>query len=186
MKLSEAIKHGITLRPRVGALGERFSHVEGRGLCSDIWGAAVEAVKPYVADFEWRQTHVFAFNRSMDAFRALQLDIFGSYFQMPARCPGSRLKITRVRGREIVRYGQPTLVKTYDDYAKTEYIGGVTSECDKVEHLAGMVDHLYHKHRMSAEDIIKCVEAYEDARGHGITQQAAINQNFNHYQLNGG
>lgn len=185
MKLSEAIRHGTTLRPRVGALGERFSHVEGRGLCSDIWGAAVEAVAPYVANFEWRPVHVFGFRRAMDAFRAIQLDTFGPYFQMPARCPGSRQRITKVGGRLINRFGREPLLKIYDEYARFENIGGITSECDKVEHLAGLVDHLYHKHRMSAEDIIKCVEAYEDAREHGIKPQIAVNQNFNHYQLGG-
>lgn len=186
MKLSEAIKHGITLRPRVGALGERFSNVEGRGLCSDIWGAACEAVQPAVAKFNWNPMNVYAFERAMDAFRAIQLQYFASYFQMAARCPGARQSIMKVGGRYIKRFGQPSILKTYDDYTRVQQLGGITSECDKVEHLAGMVDHLYHKHRMSAEDIIKCVEAYEHAREQGIAYQVAINQNFNHHQLNGG
>lgn len=185
MKLSEAIREGIKLRPRVGALGERFSHVEGRGLCSDIWGAAVEAEKPYVAGLNWNPLNVYAFERSMDAFRALQLDVFGPYFQMPARCPGSRLLIKKVGGRVINIYGRGQRLKTYEEHARFEKIGGITSECDKVEHLAGLVDHMYHKHRMSPEEIIQFVESYEDAREHGIKPQIAINQNFNHHQLNG-
>lgn len=186
MKLSEAIREGIKLRPRVGVLGERFSYVEGRGLCSDIWGAAVESVKPYVADFEWRQTHVFAFSRSMDAFRALQLDIFGPYFTMPARCPGARRMFGEMGGRMVKRFGKEPELKTYERGAKIFPVRGITSECDKVEHVAGLVDHMYHKHRMSPEEIIQFVQSYEDAREHGIKPQVAINQNFNHHQLNGG
>lgn len=184
MRLSEAIKHGSTLRPRVGALGERFSYVEGRGLCSDIWGAAVEAVKPYVADFNWNTFDTFKFERTNDAFRAIQLDVFGAYFSMPARCPGARQVITKVGGRYIKRFGKDSILKTYDDYAKVQYLGGITSECDKVEHLAGLVDHMYHKHRMSSEEIANFVEAYEDARERGIKPQIAINLNFTHYAAN--
>lgn len=189
MKLSQAIREGCQLRPRVGQgspIGERFSYVEERGLCSDIWGAAVEAVAPYVADFDWRALNVFAFKRAQDAFNAIQLDRFGAYFQMPARCPGAKQKIVKVGGRLIKRFGKEPELKTYDDYAKVEQFAGITTECQKVRHLAGMVDHLYRIHRMSPEDIAKCVEAYEDAREYGVTHQTAINQNFNHYQLNGG
>lgn len=186
MKLSEAIREGIKLRPRVGALGERFSHVEGRGLCSDIWGAAVEAEKPYVADLNWNPLNVFAFHRSMDVFRALQLDIFGAYFTMPARCPGARRMFSEMGGRMIRRFGKEPELKTYERGVKIFPVRGITSECDKVEHLAGLVDHMYHKHRMSAEEIIQFVQSYEDAREYGIKPQVAINQNFNHHQLNGG
>lgn len=190
MKLSEALREGCKLRPRVGALGERFSYVElpggGRELRSDIWGAACEAVMPTVADFNWQRLDVYAFERSMDALRAVQVHYFADYFRMPARCPGSRQSITQVGGRVIKRYGKPDELKTYDDHAKVRNVGGITSECDKVSHLAGLVDHLYHKHRMSPEEIIKCVELYEDAREHGINQQLVVNRNFNHYQLVGG
>lgn len=186
MKLSEAIKEGIKLRPRVGPLGERFSHVEGRGLCSDIWGAACEAVQPAVADFNWSKSNLYAFGRSMDAFRAIQLQYFAPYFQMPLRCPGARQNVTKVGGRVIKRFGKPDQLKTYDDYAKLENLGGITTECAKVEHLAGMVDHLYHKHRLSAEHVAKCVAEYENALFLGVSQQSVINRNFNHYQLTGG
>lgn len=184
MKLSEAIRIGIQLRPRIGTLGERFSNVEGRGLCSDIWGAAVEAVMPRVADFNWNPLNVYAFERAMDAFRAIQLQYFAAYFQMPARCPGSRQSFMKVGGRYVKRFGKDLELKTYDDYARISYIGGITTECDKVEHLAGMVDHLYYKHRMSPEDIIHCIEEYEHAREEGIAQQVAINRNFTHYAAN--
>ena len=186
MKLSEAIRHGITLRPRVGALGERFSHVEGVGLCSDLWGAACEAVQPAVAKFNWNPLDVYKFERSMDALRAVQLQYFASYFQMPVKCPGSRRLFTEVGGRYIKRFGKEPELKTYGQYERLGSWGGITSECNKVEHLAGMVDHLYRKHRMSPEDVIRCVEEYETARERGLKQQAVINQNFNHHQLNGG
>jgi hypothetical protein len=183
VRLSEAIREGIKLRPRVGALGERFSHVEGRGLCSDIWGAACEAVQPAVANFNWDKRNAEAFNRSMDAFRAIQLQYFAPYFQMPLRCPGSRQSIVNVGGRLIKRFGREPELKTYDDYAKVQFVGGITSECVKVEHVAGMVDHMFHKHRMTAEHIANCVEEYENACAQSA-RQIAVNQNFQHYQLN--
>lgn len=185
MKLSEAIREGIKLRPRVGVLGERFSYVHGRGLCSDIWGAACEAVQPAVARFNWDKSNADSFRRSVDAFRAIQLQYFAPYFQMTLRCPGSRQSIAQVGGRLINRFGREPELKTYDEYMKIQQLGGITSECAKVEHLAGMVDHLYHKHRLSAEHIANCVEEYENACAQGA-KQIAINRNFNHYQLNGG
>lgn len=188
MRLSEAIREGIKLRPRVGALGERFSHVEGRGLCSDIWGAACEAVMPTVSDFNWRKLDTFAFERSMDALRAVQTHYFADYFnpsKMPARCPGANQKLAHVGGRFIRRFGKEPILKTYDDYAKFSNLGGVTSECVKVQHLAGLVDHMYHKHRISAEEIAKFVEEYEHAQEFGVKQQIVVNRNFNHYQLGG-
>jgi hypothetical protein len=189
MKLSEAIREGIKLRPRVGVLGERFSYVEGRGLCSDVWGAACEAVMPTVADFNWRLIDVFAFQRTTDAFNAVQLHYFRDYFnpdKMPARCPGAKQNAVHVGGRVVKRFGKPDEVKTYDSYAKFANLGGVTSECVKVRHLAGLVDHMYHKHRMSPEEIISFVEAYEQAQEAGAMRQIVVNQNFNHYQLTGG
>jgi hypothetical protein len=183
MKLSQAILEGSKLRPRVGALGERFSYVEGRGLCSDVWGAAIEAVMPRVAEFNWYKTDADTFRRSMDAFRALQLQYFAAYFQMPLRCPGLRQSIAEVGGRLIKRFGKEPELKTYDDHAKIRSLGGITSECSKVEHLAGMVDHLYHKHRMSVERIAHCVEEYENAIEQGA-KQIAVNRNFTHYAAN--
>lgn len=184
MKLSEAAAIGITLRPRVGALGERFSNVEGRGLCSDFWGAACEAIQPGVAKFNWNPLNVYAFERAMDAFRAVQLQYFSAYFQMPAKCPGARRSIRQLGGRFIQRFGKDAELKTYDDYARTQFVAGITTECDKVEHLAGLVDHLYHKHRMPAEEIVQCVEAYEQACEHKAARNIAINQNFQHYATN--
>src|ERR1044072_133032 len=183
MKLSEAIREGIKLRPRVGVLGERFAYVEGRGLCSDVWGAACEVVQPAVAKFNWNKSNLDSFQRSMDAFRAVQLQYFAAYFQMPLRCPGIRQSVVKVGGRLISRFGKEPELKTYDDYAKIEHLGGITSECEKVEHLAGMVDHLYYKHRMLAEKIADCVEEYESACELGA-KQIAVNRNFTHYATN--
>lgn len=183
MKLSQAIREGIKLRPRVGALGERFSYVEGRGLCSDIWGAACEAVQPAVAKFNWSKSNADGFRRASDAFRAVQLQYFAAYFQMPLRCPGARQSITKAGGRLINRFGQEPELKVYSDYQKLFAIPGITSECAKVEHLAGMVDHLYHKHRVTAEKIADCVQEYEDACAQSA-KQIAINQTFTHYPTN--
>jgi hypothetical protein len=179
MKASEALRHGDTLRPAVGALGERFCYVEGRGLCSDAWGAIVEAAMPTVVDFHWDKHNAYKFERSMDAFRALQLEYFASYFQMPVRCPGSRQLITKVGGRLVKRFGRPDELKTYDDHARVFNQGGITTECDKVEHLAGMIDHLFYKHRWTRADIAAVVEWYENTNS-----QAAINRSFTHYAAN--
>lgn len=182
MKASEALRIGITLRPSAGVLGERFCHVEGRGLCSDPWGAICEAVQPAVASFNWNQRDRFKFAKTMDAFVAVQTHYFAAYFQMPARCPGSSQRWIEMGGR-LLTQDRKVILKTYDDYAKQQSYS-ITSECDKVEQLAGLIDHLFYKHRMSREDIAKCLEAYENARDLGISQQIAVNQNFNHYTAN--
>lgn len=179
MKVSEALRIGDSLRPV--AYQERFCNVEGRGLCSDAWGAICEAVQPSVATFNWNLRDKYKFERSMDAFRAIQLQYFASYFQMPVRCPGSRQLITKVGGRLVNRFGKEPVLKTYDDRAKLINQGGITSECDKVEHLAGMIDHLFYAHRWERRDIADVVEWYEN-----VHSQAVINRTFNHYQLTGG
>lgn len=183
MKLSEAIKIGITLRP--ASYQDRFCVTENDGvLRSDAWGAACEAVQPAVAKFNWNRLDVFKFERSMDALRAVQQQYFKEYFSMPAACPGAKRAIQNVGGRVFVQDRKPVL-KTYDSYAKIRSIPGITSECDLVNQLAGLVDHLFYKHRMSREDIAQCVEEYENAREAGIKQQIAVNRNFNHYAANG-
>lgn len=182
MKASEALRFGMTLRPSCGELGDRFCYVEGRGLCSDAWGAICEAVQPAVAKFNWNPRNKFKFEQSMDAFVAVQKHYFPDYFQMPARCPGSSQRWIEMGGR-LLQQDRKVILKTYDDHAKLHSYS-ITSECDKVKQLAGMIDHLFYKHRMSREDIAKCLEAYENAREQGIAQQIAVNRNFNHYAAN--
>jgi len=179
MKASEALRIGDKLRPSTGTLGERFIYIEGRGLCSDAWGAIVEAIMPKVVEFNWSKLDPYKFERSMDAFRAIQLQYFASYFQMPVRCPGARQLITKVGGRLISRFGKEPELKTYDDHARVFNQGGITTECEKVEHLAGMIDHLFYKHRWQRPAIADVVEWYEVTRS-----QAAINRNFTHYATN--
>lgn len=176
MKLSEAIREGSKLRPV--AYQERFCNVENRGLCSDAWGAACEAVQPAVAKFNWNPLNVYAFERSMDAFRAVQQHYFAEYFTMPANCPGARRTIANVGGRVFVQDRKPVL-KTYDEYTKLKTIPGITTECDKVQQLAGMVDHLFYAHRWTREQVADVVEWYERTRS-----QAAITTNFVHYAAN--
>jgi hypothetical protein len=115
----------------------------------------------------------------MDAFRAIQLQYFAHYFQMPARCPGARQLITKVGGRLINRFGKEPELKTYDSHAVIENQGGITTECDKVEHLAGMIDHLFYKHRWQRPAIADVVEWYENTHS-----QAVINRTFTHYATN--
>lgn len=175
--LSEAIKHGITLRPP--SHQERFCQVEGRGLCSDVWGAAVEAVQPSVAtEINWNWKDKYKAERAMDLFVAVQHHYFEPYWQMPARCPGSQQRFIEAGGRIINRRGE---VKTEGE--RVRELGGVTSECDKVEHLAGMVDHLYYAHGWSREKVLEAVEWYEQRRANGVLTTQSV-QNFEHLQVN--
>lgn len=182
MKLSTAIIEGSKLRPVT--VHDRFVNVEGKGLCSDVWGAACEAVQPAVASFNWNRLDVFKFERSMDALRAVQEHYFKAYFKMPAICPGAKRAVQKTGGRLIARFGKEPELKTYDGYAKLMAVPGITTECGMVNQLAGLVDHLFYRHRMSREDVAKCVEEYENAREAGISQQIAVNRNFNHYTPN--
>jgi hypothetical protein len=172
MKLSEAIKIGATLRPE--SHQDRFCHVENRGLCSDAWGAACEAVQPGVAHFNWNARDRYKFERSMDALRAIQQHYFHSYWNMPAQCPGSEQRFVRAGGRIINRQGEIKI-----DGAEVGNLGGITSECDKVEHMAGMVDHLFYAHGWNREQVAEAVEWYEQTRS-----QASIARNFEHYAVN--
>lgn len=174
--LSEAMRHGITLRQ--ASHQERFCQVEGRGLCSDAWGAACEAVQPAVANLNWDTKQPYKFERSMDVLRAVQDNYFGPYFQMPAICPGSQQRFVRVGGHLINRQGEVRI-----DSEQVVDLGGVTSECDKVEHLAGMVDHLYYAHGWSREKVLEVVEWYENKRASGVLTAVPL-QSFEHLQVN--
>lgn len=172
MRLSEAIRFGSQLYPE--SHQERFCRVEGRGLCADAWGAACVAVQPGVARFNWDTRDRVKFENAMAAFRAVQQHYFAHYFQMPAQCPGSQQRFIRAGGRIINRKGEIKI-----DGAETGNIGGITSECDKVEQMAGMVDHLFYAHRWSREQVADVVEWYEQTRS-----QAALIRNFAHYAVN--
>lgn len=181
MKASEALLIGDKLRPV--AYQDRFCNVEGRGLCSDAWGAICEAVQPAVANFNWNPKDRFKFERAMDAFVAVQTHYFAEYFKMPCRCPGSTQRFQEMGGR-IINQDRKAILKTYDDYAKVKSIGAITSECDKVQHLAGMIDHLFYAHRWERPQIAEVVGWYEQARQQGQKQQLVINRNFTHYAAN--
>lgn len=176
MKLSEAIKIGSTLRPE--SHQERFVNVEGRGLCSDAWGAACEVVQPAVARFNWTMKDKFKFESAMDALRAIQQHYFARYFTMPARCPLASQVFTQAGGRVINRRGELAITGE-----KTTDLGGVTSECDKVEHLAGFVDHAFYAHGWSREQVAEAVEWYEQTREQ-VAAAGSVVGNFQHYQVN--
>lgn len=175
MKLSEAIRHGSTIRPE--SHQERFIEVENRGLCSDAWGAAVEAVWPHVAKLNWNPKKIFEFESAMNMLRGIQRRYFKEYFEMPAHCPGSQQRFIAMGGR-VIKQGGKAFLKTYDDYAKTSDIGGITTECDKVSTLAGFVDHGFYAHGWSREECALAVEWYEQQK-----ESAAV-LNFQHYQVN--
>jgi hypothetical protein len=172
MRLSEAIKHGSTLRPE--SHQERFIEVENRGLCSDAWGAAVEAVWPMVARLNWNAFDTSKFENAMERFRAAQEHYFGRYRTFPVRCPGASRTVLRAAGRVINRKGD---VKVYADHQRLERIAGLTDECGKVTHLYGMVDHLYYAHNNSREQIAEMFGWYEETR-----DTAEIVRAFTHYQ----
>lgn len=166
------MKYGLTLRPE--SHQERFCQVEGRGLCSDAWGAACEAVQPAVAKFNWTSKDKLKFESAMDAFRAIQHHYFHHYWGMPAVCPGSQQRWIQAGGRVINRRGEFKI-----EVERESNIGGVTSECEKVEHMAGMVDHLFYAHGWSREKVAEVVEWYEKTR-----HNSALVRNFKHYAVN--
>lgn len=171
MKLSEAITIGLTLRPE--SHQERFINVEGRGLCSDAWGAAVEAVWPHVAKLNWNPRDVFKFESAMNMLRGIQKRYFKEYFEMPARCPGSQQRFIQAGGRIINRKGDMKI-----EGERESNIGGITTECDKVSTLAGFVDHAFYAHGWSREECAIAVEWYETKK------EGAALLHFQHYQVN--
>ncbi len=174
MKLSEAMKFGISLRPAAGANGERFCIVEGRGLCSDPWGAACEAVQPAVATFNWGTKDCFKLQRALDALNAVQHHYFEEYFSMPVVCPGAKQSVVHQGGRITNNRGDGQL-KIYEEGARVIQLGGITTECKLVNQMAGMVDHLFYKHNWTREMVTGAVEWYENCRSLG---------HFEHVQSN--
>lgn len=168
--LSEAIREGRTLRPEGR---ERFDYIANHDeLRSDPWGAACEAVQPAVAHFNWQSKDKHKLDSAMAALNAIQHHYFDRYWQMPARCPGATQPYLEAGGRIINRKGEVAVTE-----GKTGDLGGVTSECDKVEQMAGMVDHLFYAHRWSTEQVIEAVQWYEQTRSMAILGQA-----FQHYR----
>jgi hypothetical protein len=175
MKLSEAIINGSTLRPE--SHQERFCWMDNADeLRSDAWGAACEAVQPAVARFNWRDKAVFS--RSMDALRAVQHQYFEPYFHMPAQCPGSQQRFLKAGGRIISNRGDG-VIKVYDEGQEEGNLGGITSECDRVTQMAGMVDHLFYAHGWSREQVAEVVKWYEETRSQGVFLRS-----FKHYSVN--
>lgn len=172
MKLSEAIINGSKLRPE--SHQERFCNVENLGLCSDVWGAAVEAVWPNAAKLNWNQKDRFKFESARVTFVAIQKRYFGEYFNLPAQCPVAIQRFQKAGGRVINRRGDFKI-----EGVKDVELGGVTSECDKVEHLAGFIDHAFYKHGWTREQCAEAARWYEEKRF-----AAGIAHNFQHYQVN--
>jgi hypothetical protein len=111
----------------------------------------------------------------MDALRLIQQKYFKAYWQMPARCPGSEQRFIEAGGRVINRKGEMKI-----DGARSGNLGGVTSECVAVTHMAGMVDHLFYTHGWSREQVAAVVAWYEETRAQGT-----LIRSFAHYQVNG-
>lgn len=169
MKLSEAIKFGSTLRPE--SHQERFCNVENRGLCSDAWGAACEAVQPAVASFNWNLRDKGKLQKSLDALNAIQHHYFDEYWHMPARCPFAYRELVE-RNERIIN----TTGLTQAERETQRRLSGVTSECPLVSTVAGLVDHAFYVHGNSREQIAEFVEIYENMRS------ASIFLSMEHYQ----
>ena len=173
MRLSEAIRHGRTLRPVT--YQERFCWINDI-LHSDPWGGACEVVQPAVARFNWRDRS--RLRSSLDALNAVQHHYFDNYWQMPAQCPGSQQRFIAMGGRVISSRGDG-IIKTYEEGQTTGNLGAVTSDCDRVTQMAGMVDHLFYAHGWEWEKIAAAVEWYEETRTAGF-----IMRNFSHFSPN--
>jgi hypothetical protein len=173
MKLSEAIRYGSTLRPETHQ--ERFCRIENRDvLGSDVWGAACEAVDPKVAKLNWNFRDRFALSLSLEKLNAIQHRYFDNYFHMPASCPGATQRLMKGRGKFLDKEGHLLI----QPGAKEFDLGGITSECDKVQQLAGFIDHAFYKHGWSREECAQAVEWYENH------QASRIAVNFNHFLVN--
>jgi hypothetical protein len=170
LRLSEAIIIGASLRPEAR---ERFCYIANLDtLGSDVWGAACEAVMPTVKEFNWNTKDQQKLDRALEALNAVQHHYFGNYWNMPTVCPGAKQSVTQQGGRIVTQNGHGYL-KTYEEGAKVTVLGGITSECDKVTHLAGFVDHAFYRHNWTREQVAKAVEWYENTRSLG---------QFEHYQ----
>lgn len=155
MKLSEAIRIGSTLRPETHV--DRFVNIEGKGLCSDVWGAACEAVQPLVAQLNWNHRDKEKYEKAAELLNKVQHKYFAEAFLIEAVCPGSKVSISESGGRSD-RAGNITLV------GEKRYNVPITSECKKVRNLAGLADHLFHKHRWIREQVADAVEIVEEMR----------------------
>lgn len=167
MKLSEAIRIGCTLRPETHV--DRFINIEGKGLCSDVWGAACEAVQPLVAQLNWNHRDREKYEKAAELLNKVQHKYFETYFRMEAICPGSKVSTSVAGGRED-RRGNITLV------GEKRYNVPITSECKKVQNLAGLTDHLFHRHRWTREQVADAVEAIEE-----IKDSRVIKPMFEHF-----
>jgi hypothetical protein len=169
MKLSEAGKEGAQLRPETHF--ERFCWIEGKGLCSDFWGAACEAVQPLTSKLNWRDADKF--EHSMELLRATQQKYFQRYFVMPAVCPGSHMSTGIAKGHLNDDNGR---VEITGEYVKD--LPPITSECKLVGNVAGLADHLFYAHRWSREEVAAAIEMIEQ-----LQDSRVIRPIFQHYPL---
>ena len=175
MKLSEAIKIGITFR-REGRSGPFTRVANSDELLSDVWGAACEAVHSLVAKRNWSSD-----TRSSDIeyVREIQEKYFADYFRMPATCPGAKPRpYSAAGGRFTGRVIQGLNEFVIEGEEQYESIGAVTTACPSIINLAELIEHMFYVHNWTREECAQACEWYE--------QQSAplIVQNFEHYRDN--
>lgn len=175
MTLSEAIRHGSTLRGESHS-GPFIRVANSDDLLSDVYGAACEAVHPAIAKRNWNKDDKLAYDSDIEALREVQEKYFSAYFRMPAVCPGAQPREFRAAGGRfsgrIIRGENEFIIER----EKNQTLGGVTTACSLVVNLAEFVEHAFYVHNWTRIECAQAVEWYE--------QQSAplIVQNFAHYQ----
>jgi hypothetical protein len=172
MKLSDAIRHGRTLRPESHQEGWPFVRVvngEVSDLYSDVWGAALEAVHSPIAKRNWTGA---SYQSDMAMFVELQRQHFGNYFHTPANCPGAAARgVLAQHAKKPNHRGEFCVARE-----GWEMVHPVTSDCHLILNLAEFIEHAYYVHNWMTEECARAVEYYEQG------QQVVVAQAFEHYQ----
>lgn len=179
MKLSEAITLGSALR------GEshdgpfvRIANTEE--LCSDVWGAACEAVHSPIAKRRWDKSNPLArltYDSDIEALREIIQKYFGNYYKMPATCPGAKPRSYvegdgRFTGRVVGGLNEVAI-----EGERHRSIGAITTACPAITNLAELIEHMFYVHNWSREECAQAVHWYEEVGG-----MSEVERNFEHYQ----
>lgn len=175
MKLSEAIKIGITFRPE--AHDGPFVRIANTDeLRSDVWGAACEAVHSLIAKRNWDKSNELEYSKDIETLREIQQKYFADYFRMPVTCPGANpRKYSQAGGRFTGR-----MVGGLNEFAvereQGKALGAITTVCPSITNLAELLEHMFYVHNWTREECAQAAEWYEQK------ESPLMVHNFNHYQ----